>query len=91
VDVSENLADPARIMVAGHGRHVFLLGRHLIPCALGTRRGTRAQVKSGAVPVISSPYVRTAARIDPCPGEDGKSPGRTIPCGGADMFWIGSI
>jgi hypothetical protein len=70
VDVSENLADAARVQVAGHGGHVFRFGRHLIPCALGTRRGTRAHVKSGAAPVSSSPYVRTAARIGPCPGED---------------------
>src|SRR6476661_5408446 len=27
--------------------------------------------------------VRSVRRFGPCPGEDGKSPGRTSPCGGA--------
>src|SRR3954454_5374282 len=30
--------------------------------------------------------VRSVRRFGPCPGEDGKSPGRTSPCGGAEMF-----
>src|SRR4051794_21241393 len=29
--------------------------------------------------------VRSVRRFGPCPGEDGKSPGRTSPCGGAEM------
>src|SRR6478672_5919891 len=34
-------------------------------------------------PVVPLQCVRSVRRFGPCPGEDGKSPGRTSPCGGA--------
>src|SRR5919112_3564446 len=37
----------------------------------------------GALPRYPLQCVRSVRRFGPCPGEDGKSPGRTSPCGGA--------
>src|SRR4029079_3220510 len=41
-------------------------------------------VSWSAAPVLPLQCVEPVRRIGPCPGEDGKSPGRTSPCGGAD-------
>src|SRR5947209_10063430 len=35
----------------------------------------------GAVPVLPPQCVEPVRQLGPCPGEDGKSPGRTSPCG----------
>src|SRR3982750_162147 len=43
----------------------------------------REPVSWSADPVCSSPMRSIRAPFGPCPGEDGKSPGRTSPCGGA--------
>src|SRR3954454_7411416 len=37
----------------------------------------------GALPRYPLQCVRPVRQLGPCPGEDGKSPGRTSPCGGA--------
>src|SRR6476661_6342286 len=46
----------------------------------GLRRGT---VMCGALPRDPPQCVRSVRQPGPCPGEDGKSPGRTKACGGA--------
>src|SRR3569623_3783763 len=61
------------------------------PALRGTAEGrsrlsspAEAGQKCGAlVPVTLSNACGPCACIGPCPGEDGKSPGRTSPCGGA--------
>jgi len=40
---------------------------------------------------LPSPMRSVRAPFGPCPGEDGKSSGRTSPCGGAVYFWMKPI
>jgi len=42
-----------------------------------------AGIVTGALIPLPSPMLMVRAPFGPCPGEDGKSPGRTKPCGGA--------
>jgi hypothetical protein len=75
MDISEDLADAARNVVAGHRRHVFLLGRHLIPCAPGARRGTRPnEVRRGSWKLLTIRADRCAGSVR-VPVRTGKAPG----------------
>src|SRR5437868_11370353 len=38
-------------------------------------------MRLGALPVLPPQCVEPVRLLGPCPGEDGKSPGRTSPCG----------
>src|SRR6185295_8176758 len=50
--------------------------RNWFPAAAGMCRGALP-------PGLPLQCVEPVRRFGPCPGEDGKSPGRTSPCGGA--------
>src|SRR3569623_348375 len=95
VDVAEDLADsplvgprPAGAVPGGVDR----FGGHVLPCAERDSPRGRSRLSSPAeagqkcgalVPVTLSNACGPCACFGPCPGEDGKSPGRTSPCGGA--------
>ena len=75
VDIAEDLADAARVVGPGHGGHVFLLGRHLIPCAPGARRGTRPnEVRRGSWKFLTIRADRCAGSVR-VPVRTGKAPG----------------
>ena len=102
VDVAEDLADPPLVgfRPAAGGGSVDRFGRHDIPCAMRHRRCLAGPGPAGAsmdsrrcgntdverFPRCSSPMRSARAQFGPCPGEDGKSSGRTTGCGGADLF-----
>src|SRR6185295_13070389 len=44
---------------------------------------TAESCRGALPPVFPLQCVEPVRRFGPCPGEDGKSPGRTSPCGGA--------
>src|SRR3954470_21287644 len=45
----------------------------------------------GALPRYPLQCLRSVRRFGPCPGEDGKSPGRTISCGQSRYVWMSLI
>ena len=53
--------------------------------------GASRDTKVERFPSAPHPPFEPLRGIGSCPGEDGKDPGRTARCGGAVMFWIGSI
>src|SRR4051794_30805692 len=61
------------------------------PALCGGAHGDPASLPAGRAVLWSaaprpSPMRSVRALFGPCPGEDGKSPGRTSPCGGADYL-----
>ena len=103
VDVAEDLADSPLLRpcpaVVLRGASIALVAM-CFPALCGTRNdaalprlvgtGLRRRM-CGALPRDPLQCVRSVRQPGPCPGEDGKSPGRTSPCGGAVYFWMRPI
>src|SRR6185437_378801 len=99
VDIAENLADSARVGLQSAGGLtgcVDRFGGHVLPCAKRRRMdapplGGPLSGRLWSAAPLPSPMRSVRAPFGPCPGEDGKSPGRTTRCGQSRYVWISPI